>query len=172
MDKKYQPLEIEERLSKHWAETPLSNRKNFSTFAQVIPPPNVTGTLHMGHSFQYAIMDFYSRYNFLNDKNVFWQMGTDHAGIATQLVVENRLLKKGETKETLGREKFLDEVWDWKEKSEANITSQIKRLGCSVDWNQYRFTLDEKFSKSVTEAFVKLYRDCLLYTSPSPRDRH
>ena len=163
MDKKYQPLEIEERLSKHWAETPLSNRKNFSTFAQVIPPPNVTGTLHMGHSFQYAIMDFYSRYNFLNDKNVFWQMGTDHAGIATQLVVENRLLKKGETKETLGREKFLDEVWDWKEKSEANITSQIKRLGCSVDWNQYRFTLDEKFSESVTEAFVKLYRDKKIY---------
>ena len=163
MDKKYQPLEIEERLSKHWAETPLSNRKNLSTFAQVIPPPNVTGTLHMGHSFQYAIMDFYSRYNFLNDKNVFWQMGTDHAGIATQLVVENRLLKKGETKETLGREKFLDEVWDWKEKSEANITSQIKRLGCSVDWNQYRFTLDEKFSESVTEAFVKLYRDKKIY---------
>ena len=163
MDKKYQPLEIEERLSKHWAETPLLNRKNLSTFAQVIPPPNVTGTLHMGHSFQYAIMDFYSRYNFLNDKNVFWQMGTDHAGIATQLVVENRLLKKGETKETLGREKFLDEVWDWKEKSEANITSQIKRLGCSVDWNQYRFTLDEKFSESVTEAFVKLYRDKKIY---------
>ena len=163
MDKKYQPLEIEERLSKHWAETPLSNRKNLSTFAQVIPPPNVTGTLHMGHSFQYAIMDFYSRYNFLNDKNVFWQMGTDHAGIATQLVVENRLLKKGETKETLGREKFLDEVWDWKEKSEANITSQIKRLGCSVDWSQYRFTLDEKFSESVTEAFVKLYRDKKIY---------
>ena len=163
MDKKYQPLEIEERLSKHWAETPLSNRKNLSTFAQVIPPPNVTGTLHMGHSFQYAIMDFYSRYNFLNDKNVFWQMGTDHAGIATQLVVENRLLKKGGTKETLGREKFLDEVWDWKEKSEANITSQIKRLGCSVDWNQYRFTLDEKFSESVTEAFVKLYRDKKIY---------
>ena len=163
MDKKYQPLEIEERLSKHWAETPLSNRKNLSTFAQVIPPPNVTGTLHMGHSFQYAIIDFYSRYNFLNDKNVFWQMGTDHAGIATQLVVENRLLKKGETKETLGREKFLDEVWDWKEKSEANITSQIKRLGCSVDWNQYRFTLDEKFSESVTEAFVKLYRDKKIY---------
>ena len=163
MDKKYQPLEIEERLSKHWAETPLLNRKNLSTFAQVIPPPNVTGTLHMGHSFQYAIMDFYSRYNFLNDKNVFWQMGTDHAGIATQLVVENRLLKKGETKETLGREKFLDEVWEWKEKSEANITSQIKRLGCSVDWNQYRFTLDEKFSESVTEAFVKLYRDKKIY---------
>ena len=163
MDKKYQPLEIEERLSKHWAEKPLSNRKNLSTFAQVIPPPNVTGTLHMGHSFQYAIMDFYSRYNFLNDKNVFWQMGTDHAGIATQLVVENRLLKKGKTKETLGREKFLDEVWDWKEKSEANITSQIKRLGCSVDWNQYRFTLDEKFSESVTEAFVKLYRDKKIY---------
>jgi len=163
MDKKYQPLEIEERLSKHWAETPLSNRKNLSTFAQVIPPPNVTGTLHMGHSFQYAIMDFYSRYNFLNDKNVFWQMGTDHAGIATQLVVENRLLKKGKTKETLGREKFLDEVWDWKEKSEANITSQIKRLGCSVDWSQYRFTLDKKFSESVTEAFVKLYRDKKIY---------
>ncbi len=163
MDKKYQPLEIEERLSKYWAEKPLSNRKNLSTFAQVIPPPNVTGTLHMGHSFQYAIMDFYSRYNFLNNKNVFWQMGTDHAGIATQLVVENRLFKKGETKETLGREKFLDEVWDWKEKSEANITSQIKRLGCSVDWNQYRFTLDEKFSESVTEAFVKLYRDKKIY---------
>ena len=163
MEKKYQPLEIEERLSKHWAETPLSSRKNQSTFAQVIPPPNVTGTLHMGHSFQYAIMDFYSRYNFLNDKNVFWQIGTDHAGIATQLVVENRLLKKGETKETLGREKFLDEIWLWKEKSESNITSQIKRLGCSVDWNQYRFTMDEKFSKSVIEAFVKLYRNKKVY---------
>ena len=117
----------------------------------------------MGHSFQYAIMDFYTRYNHMSGKKVHWQVGADHAGIATQLVVENRLFKKGETKETLGREKFLDEVWDWKEKSEANITSQITRLGCSVDWNQYRFTLDDKFSESVTEAFVKLYRDLKIY---------
>ena len=163
-NEKYDPLSIEKKWQKNWEQgnkfQPIDSDNNFSI---VIPPPNVTGTLHMGHSFQYAIMDFYSRYNFLNDKNVFWQMGTDHAGIATQLVVENRLLKKGETKETLGREKFLDEVWDWKEKSEANITSQIKRLGCSVDWNQYRFTLDEKFSESVTEAFVKLYRDKKIY---------
>ena len=163
MDKTYYPTEIEEKWVKIWSERKVKNEDSKESFSQVIPPPNVTGTLHMGHSFQYAIMDFYTRYNHMSGKDAHWQVGSDHAGIATQMVVENNLAKKEITRNDLGREKFLEEVWSWKSYSEEKITSQIKRLGSTVDWDKYRFTLDEGFNEAVIKAFVELHRKNKIY---------
>ena len=163
MEKQYHPIEVEEKWVKIWSERKVSNPASADSFSQVIPPPNVTGTLHMGHSFQYAIMDFYTRYHHMNGKNSYWQVGSDHAGIATQMVVENNLSKKNISRNDLGREKFLEEVWSWKDYSEKNITSQIKRLGCTVDWNKYRFTLDDSCNEAVIKAFTELYRKDKIY---------
>ena len=163
MEKQYHPIEVEEKWVKIWSERKVSNPASADSFSQVIPPPNVTGTLHMGHSFQYAIMDFYTRYHHMNGKNSYWQVGSDHAGIATQMVVENNLSKKNISRNDLGREKFLKEVWSWKDYSEKNITSQIKRLGCTVDWNKYRFTLDDGCNEAVIKAFTELYRKDKIY---------
>ena len=163
MDKRYNPTEVEEKWVDIWSKKVLINKDATETFSQVIPPPNVTGTLHMGHSFQYAIMDFYTRYNHMAGKKVHWQVGSDHAGIATQLVVENNLAQENIDKKEIGREKFLNEVWDWKNFSENKIQSQIKRLGCSVNWDKYRFTLDDGFSKAVSQAFIELYRQKKIY---------
>ena len=163
MDKTYYPTEIEEKWVKIWSERKVKNEDSQESFSQVIPPPNVTGTLHMGHSFQYAIMDFYTRYNHMSGKDAHWQVGSDHAGIATQMVVENNLAKKEITRNDLGREKFLEEVWSWKNYSEEKITSQIKRLGSTVDWDKYRFTLDEGFNGAVIKAFVELHRKNKIY---------
>ena len=163
MDKRYNPTEVEEKWVDIWSKNVFFNKDAKNTFSQVIPPPNVTGTLHMGHSFQYAIMDFYTRYNHMSGKKSHWQVGTDHAGIATQLVVENNLSKKNISRLQLGRDEFLNEVWKWKDFSEEKIQSQIKRLGSSVDWSKYRFTLDERFSKAVNKAFIDLYRSNKIY---------
>ena len=163
MDPKYFPIEIEEKWSKVWAERSLVRKEKENHFSQIIPPPNVTGTLHMGHSFQYAIMDFYTRYNHMNGIDSYWQVGTDHAGIATQMVVENNLINEGKTKDDLGREKFLEKVWEWKDFSEEKISSQMKRLGITVDWNKYRFTLDDDYYQGVIKAFVELYRKEKIY---------
>ena len=163
MDKRYSPVEVEEKWVDIWSKEILINKDAKETFSQVIPPPNVTGTLHMGHSFQYAIMDFYTRYNHMSGKKAHWQVGSDHAGIATQLVVENNLAKESIDRKDIGREKFIDEVWKWKDFSENKIQSQIKRLGCSVDWNKYRFTFDERFTKAVNKAFIDLYRKDKIY---------
>ena len=163
MDKRYNPTEVEEKWVEIWSNEVVTNKSSKESFSQVIPPPNVTGTLHMGHSFQYAIMDFYTRYNHMSGKKAHWQVGTDHAGIATQMVVENNLTKKNIDRKDLGREKFLQEVWRWKDFSEDKIQSQIKRLGSTVDWNKYRFTLDDKFSNAVNKAFVDLYRNKKIY---------
>jgi len=163
MDKRYNPTEVEEKWVEIWSNEVISNQDSMESFSQVIPPPNVTGTLHMGHSFQYAIMDFYTRYNHMLGKKSHWQVGTDHAGIATQMVVENNLSKKNIDRKDLGRDKFLKEIWKWKDFSEDKIQSQIKRLGSTVDWNKYRFTLDEKFSLAVNKAFVDLYRNKKIY---------
>ena len=163
MDKTYYPTEIEEKWVKIWSERKVKNEDSKESFSQVIPPPNVTGTLHMGHSFQYAIMDFYTRYNHMSGKDAHWQVGSDHAGIATQMIVENNLAKKEITRNDLGREKFLEEVWSWKSYSEEKITSQIKRLGSTVDWDKYRFTLDEGFNEAVIKAFVELHRKNKIY---------
>ena len=163
MDKRYNPTEVEEKWVEIWSNEVVSNKSSKESFSQVIPPPNVTGTLHMGHSFQYAIMDFYTRYNHMSGKKAHWQVGTDHAGIATQMVVENNLSKKNIDRKDLGRKKFLQEVWKWKDFSEDKIQSQIKRLGSTVDWNKYRFTLDDKFSMAVNKAFIDLYRNKKIY---------
>ena len=163
MDAKYFPIEIEEKWAKVWAERELNKPESEQNFSQIIPPPNVTGTLHMGHSFQYAIMDFYTRYHHMNGLDSYWQVGTDHAGIATQMVVENNLTNEGKDKNDLGREKFLEEVWKWKDFSEEKITSQIKRLGCTVEWDKYRFTFDDDFCEAVNKAFVELYRNEKIY---------
>ena len=163
MDKQYYPTEIEEKWVKLWSERSVRNLDSEDSFSQVIPPPNVTGTLHMGHSFQYAIMDFYTRYHHMSGKDSYWQVGTDHAGIATQMGVENNLSKEYKNRVDLGREKFLEEVWKWKGYSEEKITSQIKRLGSTVDWSQYRFTLDKEFNRSVIKAFVELHRKDKVY---------
>ncbi|MDA7788747.1 valine--tRNA ligase [Gammaproteobacteria bacterium] len=163
MDKQYFPTDIEEKWVKIWSERKVANTESSESFSQVIPPPNVTGTLHMGHSFQYAIMDFYTRYNHMAGKDAYWQVGSDHAGIATQMLVENNLAKKEITRKDLGREKFLEEVWDWKNYSEEKITAQIKRLGSTVDWDKYRFTLDDGFNEAVIKAFVELHRKGKIY---------
>ena len=163
MDPKYFPIEIEEKWSKIWAQRSLDRSKAKNRFSQIIPPPNVTGTLHMGHSFQYAIMDFYTRYHHMNGADSYWQVGTDHAGIATQMVVENNLANEGKTKDELGRDKFIEEVWKWKDFSEEKISSQMKRLGITVDWDKYRFTLDDEYYQGVIKAFVELYRKDKIY---------
>ena len=163
MDAQYSPIQIEEKWSKIWADRELERPGSEDHFSQIIPPPNVTGTLHMGHSFQYAIMDFYTRYHHMKGTDSYWQVGTDHAGIATQMVVENNLLNEGKSKDDLGREKFLDEVWKWKEYSEGKISSQMKRLGITVEWDKYRFTYDDDFCAGVNKAFVELYRKDKIY---------
>ena len=163
MDKQYNPIEVEEKWVKIWSKRKVSNKESKESFSQVIPPPNVTGTLHMGHSFQYSIMDFYTRFNHMQGKDSYWQVGSDHAGIATQMVVENNLSKNNITRKDLGREKFIKEVWSWKDYSEKKITAQIKRLGCTVDWDKYRFTLDDGCNDAVIKAFVELYRKDKVY---------
>ncbi len=129
----------------------------------MLPPPNVTGTLHMGHSFQDTLMDALIRYHRMKGDNTLWQPGTDHAGIATQIVVERQLDAKGLTRHDLGREKFLERVWEWKEESGSTITRQMRRLGASCDWSRERFTMDEGLSEAVTEVFVKLHEQGLIY---------
>ena len=163
MEAKYFPIQIEEKWSKVWADRELAKPESENFFSQIIPPPNVTGTLHMGHSFQYAIMDFYTRYQHMNGTDAYWQVGTDHAGIATQMVVENNLRNEGKTKDDLGREPFVEEVWKWKDYSEGKITSQMKRLGITVEWDKYRFTLDDDYYQGVIKAFVELYRKEKIY---------
>ena len=163
MDKKYFPTLVEEKWVDIWSKSTFEKNDSKDSFSQVIPPPNVTGTLHMGHSFQYAIMDFYTRYNHMSGVKTHWQVGADHAGIATQLVVENNLVKKNIYRKEIGREEFINEVWKWKNFSEEEIQSQIKRLGSSVDWKKYRFTMDDEFSDAVKKAFIDLYRKKKIY---------
>ncbi|HEY3177463.1 MAG TPA: valine--tRNA ligase [Casimicrobiaceae bacterium] len=128
-----------------------------------LPPPNVTGTLHMGHAFQQTLMDVLTRYHRMRGDNTLWQVGTDHAGIATQIIVEQQLRAEGKTRHDLGREKFVERVWAWKEESGSTITHQMRRLGASVDWSRERFTMDEGLSAAVIETFVRLYDDGLIY---------
>ena len=132
-------------------------------FCILLPPPNVTGTLHMGHGFNQTIMDALTRYHRMRGDNTLWQPGTDHAGIATQIVVERQLDAQGVSRHDLGREKFLEKVWEWKEYSGGTITKQMRRLGTSPDWSRERFTMDEGLSKTVTETFVRLYNEGLIY---------
>ncbi|MDT8397744.1 MAG: valine--tRNA ligase, partial [Pseudomonadales bacterium] len=164
MDKTYQPRQIESTWYKIWEDrgyfTPQGEGKPYCI---MIPPPNVTGSLHMGHGFQEAIMDALIRYHRMLGRKTLWQVGTDHAGIATQMVVERQLLGEGSSREALGREKFVERVWRWKEESGSTITRQLRRIGSSMDWSRERFTMDAGLSRAVEEVFVRLYDEGLIY---------
>ena len=165
MDKKpYDPSEIEQKLYQEWEESGLFKPDDSpDTYSLAIPPPNVTGTLHMGHGFQNAIMDCLIRYHRMSGKNTLWQVGTDHAGIATEMVVERRLNAEGTTKESIGRQAFEQKVWDWKKYSGNKITTQLRRLGSSLDWSSERFTLDDDYQNAVISAFIQLFDEGLIY---------
>ncbi|SHK98509.1 valine--tRNA ligase [Phytopseudomonas punonensis] len=164
MDKTYQPHAIETALYENWeAKGYFAPQGSGEPYTIMIPPPNVTGSLHMGHGFNNAIMDALIRFRRMQGRNTLWQPGTDHAGIATQMVVERQLGAQGIDRHDLGREKFLDKVWEWKAESGGNITRQIRRLGSSVDWSRERFTMDDGLSEAVKEAFVRLHEDGLIY---------
>ncbi len=162
----FEPKIIEKKWYDFWESNDLFAPDEDSTkepFCIMIPPPNVTGSLHMGHGFQNTLMDTLARYKRLKGFEVLWQVGTDHAGIATQIVVERNLEKKGITKESLGRENFEKEIWKWKEESGSIITKQLRRLGASLDWKSEKFTMDDDFSDAVTEVFCSLYDEGLIY---------
>ena len=162
--KGYRPEEIERRQYRRWEEAGYFRPSGHGeSYCIVIPPPNVTGTVHMGHAFQYTIMDALIRYHRMCGDNTLWQMGTDHAGIATQMVVERLLDAEGKTRRGLGRDAFVRRVWDWKEQSGNTISRQIRRLGASVDWSRDRFTMDPELSEAVTEVFVRLHDEGLIY---------
>ena len=164
MDKTYQPHAIETTWYQSWETNQyFAPQGSGQPYTIMIPPPNVTGSLHMGHGFNNAIMDALIRYRRMQGRNTLWQPGTDHAGIATQMVVERQLAAQGLDRHDLGREVFLDKVWEWKEESGGTITRQIRRLGSSVDWSRERFTMDDGMSDAVQEAFVRLHEDGLIY---------
>ena len=162
---KYNHISIENEIYNYWEKNNFfkpkkNNKKHFSI---VIPPPNVTGSLHMGHALNNSLQDLLIRYYRMNGYETLWQPGTDHAGIATQAVVEKKLLEKGIKKNDLGRDKFIEEVWKWKKESGDQIINQLKKLGCSCDWSRNRFTMDEDLSKAVIKTFVKLYNEKIIY---------
>ncbi|MCC8380351.1 valine--tRNA ligase [Xenorhabdus sp. PB30.3] len=167
LDKTYNPTEIEQPLYDHWEKSGYfkpNGDTSRESFCIVIPPPNVTGSLHMGHAFQQTIMDTMVRYQRMQGKNTLWQVGTDHAGIATQMVVERKIAaEENKTRYDYGRDAFIDKIWQWKAESGGTITNQMRRLGNSVDWERERFTMDEGLSKAVKEAFVRMYQDDLIY---------
>ncbi|QGX62896.1 valine--tRNA ligase [Alteromonas mediterranea] len=164
MDKTFEPQSIEQQCYKSWEEAGLFKASGSGDpYCILLPPPNVTGSLHMGHGFQQTIMDALTRYHRMKGDNTLWQVGTDHAGIATQMVVERKLNAEGKTRHDLGREDFIKKVWEWKEHSGGTITGQMRRLGTSPDWSREVFTMDEDLSKAVTEVFVKLHEEGLIY---------
>ena len=165
MDKTYQPIDIEQKWYKFWKQNNYfaPSGKGTDSYCIMIPPPNVTGTLHMGHAFNNTLMDCLTRYHRMCGYNTLWQPGTDHAGIATQMVVERQLNAENITRHDLGREKFMDKVWQWKEQSGNAIYSQLERIGSSLDWSRERFTMDEGLSEAVKQVFVQLYDEGLIY---------
>ncbi|MGD9657170.1 MAG: valine--tRNA ligase [Methylocystis sp.] len=168
MEKTFDPAAIESRIRDAWEEARAfragrPERAGANPYSIVIPPPNVTGSLHMGHALNNTLQDILVRYRRMKGDDVLWQPGTDHAGIATQMVVERQLMERQEHRRTLGREKFVERVWEWKAESGGKIVEQLKRLGASCDWSRERFTLDEGLSRAVAKVFVQLYREGLLY---------
>ncbi|HRB16070.1 MAG TPA: valine--tRNA ligase [Nitrospira sp.] len=166
LDKTYSPHDVEDRWYQRWIDAGLFHADSAhpgQPYSMVIPPPNVTGSLHVGHALNNTLQDILIRWRRMQGRNVLWMPGTDHAGIATQNVVERQLQAEGTTREALGREEFLKRVWQWKEKSGGTIISQLKRLGASCDWERERFTMDEGLSEAVREVFVRLHADGLLY---------
>ncbi|MGH8184967.1 MAG: class I tRNA ligase family protein, partial [Steroidobacteraceae bacterium] len=164
MQKTYDPKEIEQRIYARWeANGWFAPSGRGKPYCIVIPPPNVTGTLHMGHAFQHTLMDALTRLQRMEGRNTLWQPGTDHAGIATQMVVERQLNAEGKHRREIGREAFVARVWQFKEQSGDTILRQERRLGNSVDWSRDRFTMDEGLSRAVTEVFVRLHEEGLIY---------
>ena len=164
LDKTYQPAGIEQRWYARWeAAGYFAPSGRGAPFCIMIPPPNVTGTLHMGHAFQHTLQDALTRYHRMRGDNTLWQPGTDHAGIATQMVVERQLNAEGKRRQDLGRDAFVERVWHWKQESGGTITRQMRRLGNSVDWSRDRFTMDDGLSRAVTEVFVRLHQEGLIY---------
>ena len=167
--KTYNPGEVEEPLYRRWEEAGhfgidgnKAIRKEGKNFCIMMPPPNVTGSLHIGHALTFTLQDIIVRYKRMDGYKTLWQPGTDHAGIATQNVVEKQLIAEGTTKEELGREKFLERVWAWKEQSGSTIVHQLRKLGVSPDWSRERFTMDEGLKAAVRKAFVALYNENLI----------
>ncbi len=166
LEKNYNPKDFEEKIYEKWendGDFKPDMRSNSEAFSIVIPPPNVTGVLHMGHALDDTLQDILIRYNRMLGKKVLWQPGTDHAGIATQMVVERNLAKEGITRHDLGREKFIEKVWEWRKQSGGTICRQLRRLGASCDWSRERFTMDEGLSCAVRKIFVSLYKDGLIF---------
>ena len=169
IDKTYQPSEVEGRIYRTWEQAGAFKagdpaRAGAAPYSIVIPPPNVTGSLHMGHALNNTLQDILVRFERMRGKDVLWQPGTDHAGIATQMVVERQLAERGEpSRREMGRETFLERVWAWKAESGGTIVNQLKRLGASCDWSRERFTMDEGLSRAVLKVFVELYRAGLIY---------
>ncbi|MFQ5482625.1 MAG: valine--tRNA ligase, partial [Nitrospinaceae bacterium] len=166
LDKQYHPQAVEDRWLRFWEEKKFAHAdadREGATFSMAIPPPNITGSLHMGHAFNNTLQDIMARWRRMQGKNTLWQPGTDHAGIATQNVVERQLKAEGITRHALGRAKFIERVWQWRDESGGAITQQLRRLGCSLDWDRDRFTMDEGLSRAVREVFVTLYEEGLIY---------
>jgi valyl-tRNA synthetase len=164
LEKSYDPHAIERRIYQKWEKHGyFAASGRGAPYCIVIPPPNVTGSLHMGHAFQDTLMDALIRYHRMKGDNTLWQAGTDHAGIATQMVVERQLENEGKTRHDLGREAFVARVWQWKRESGDTISKQLRRMGSSLDWSRERFTMDEGLSRAVTEVFVRLYEEGLIY---------
>ena len=164
--KSFEPLAIEAKWYPIWEASGCfrpSLKADAPPFCIQLPPPNVTGTLHMGHAFQHTLMDLMIRYHRMRGDDTLWQVGTDHAGIATQIVVEQQLKAQGRTRHDLGRAEFVERVWAWKEESGSAITEQMRRLGTSADWTRERFTMDDGLSAAVLETFVRLHEDGLVY---------
>src|ERR1700749_4014698 len=166
LDKTFNPGEVEGRIYAQWEASGVflaGQRPNAEPFCIVIPPPNVTGRLHIGHALNNTLQDALARFARMQGKDVLWQPGTDHAGIATQLVVERDLAERQISRVALGREKFLEAVWKWKDEYGGAIVRQLRRLGASADWSRERFTMDEGLSRAVLKVFVELYRQGLIY---------
>ena len=164
LDNQYQPSKIEQAIYQRWeSSNAFAARESETAYCIAIPPPNVTGSLHMGHAFQDTIMDLLTRYHRMKGDQTLWQVGTDHAGIATQMVVERRLAQDNVSRHDLGREKFIEKIWEWKAESGGTITRQLRRMGAAIDWTRERFTMDDGLSDAVKEVFVKLHEEGLIY---------
>src|SRR5687767_7780827 len=165
LPKTFDPAAIEDRWYRHWEENGLfrPERPDAEPWTIVNPPPNVTGSLHIGHALDNTLQDILTRHEGLRGKDALWVVGMDHAGIATQMVVERNLEAKGLRRQEMGREAFLEQVWEWKAESGGQITGQLRRLGCSMDWSREQFTMDPHFVRAVNKVFVQLYRESLLY---------
>ena len=174
LDKTYSAQDVETRVYEAWEQTGAfdSGRSDGRPFTIVIPPPNVTGSLHIGHALNNTLQDILCRFERMRGRDVLWQPGTDHAGIATQMVVERQLAEQGLDRRTMGREEFVRRVWSWKEQSGGTIINQLRHLGASCDWRRERFTMDEGLSRAVLKVFVRLYNVCPRQTSSNAGGYH